>query len=145
VVKKKLEALPAEVWVENSSKESNIQPSFGPFNDAPQDDVKYANKDYTNGCAIIEDCGMGLTPMGYYPCAVAGGIDRILKKGLGTDSMPDDGDDMLETLAECGRLGGRFRDGHFVPSNLRPELTEELISKSWVKLYKDWRKPRKDD
>lgn len=25
----------------------------------------------------IGSCGMGVTPYGYYPCAVAGGIDRI--------------------------------------------------------------------
>lgn len=144
-VKQQLEALPASVWVENSSKESNIQPSFGPFNDAPQDDVKYANKDFTNACAIVEDCGMGLTPLGYYPCAVAGGIDRILKKGMGTSSIPEDGDDMRQTLAECCRLCGRFRDGHFVPSNLRPELKEEIISKSWVDLYASWKKGAKKD
>ena len=29
------------------------------------------------GCRVIKDCGLGLTPSGYYMCAIAGGIDRI--------------------------------------------------------------------
>lgn len=75
-VEAQLARLPREVWIDNSLKTSRIQPQFGPFNDAPIDDPAYARVDYRNGCAIASDCGMGLTPTGYYPCAIAGGIER---------------------------------------------------------------------
>lgn len=81
-VRHALARLPSHIWVENSNKTGPVQPSFGPFNLAPCDDRAYRHADYRNGCAIIEECGMGLTPLGYYPCAVAGGIDRIQQSGL---------------------------------------------------------------
>jgi hypothetical protein len=85
---------------------------------------------------------MGLTPLGYYPCAVAGGIERITGNKLGRDTLPADNDSMEDVLAECCRLCGRFRDGHYVPRNLRPNLTEERISPTWKKLYAEWKKRR---
>lgn len=73
-VRRKLQALPKNIWVENSSKQGNIQPHFGPFNLAPQDTWWHRWVDYRHGCSIPQECGMGLTPTGYYPCAVAGGL-----------------------------------------------------------------------
>lgn len=133
-----LARLPADVWVDNSNKTDRVQPHFGPFNLAPCDDTRYRGADFRNACAVARDCGMGLTPMGYYPCAVAGGIDRILGAGLGRADLPDAGDDMLPAAAALCRLCGRFRDGHFVPRVLRPELTTEQISPSWQRLYGEW-------
>ena len=138
-VNDQLQSLPPDVMVDNSNKTSRIQPYFGPFNMAPADDVRYALADYSNGCAVLEDCGMGLTPTGYYPCAVAGGIDRLSGGKLGAKSLPHDDDDMLHALQPSCRLCGRFRDGHFVPRILRPKLEEERMSKSWVRLYEKWR------
>lgn len=37
----------------------------------------------TNGCWVASYCGTGLTPYGYYPCAVAGGIDRVMGFNIG--------------------------------------------------------------
>jgi hypothetical protein len=133
-----LERLPEDVWVDNSRKTGPIQPTFGPFNLAPCDDTRYQGADYANACAVARDCGMGLTPQGYYPCAVAGGIDRILGGQMGRKELPEDGDDMLREAAALCRLCGRFRDGHFVPRVLRPELTTEAMSPTWHKLYADW-------
>tara|TARA_Y100001933_G_scaffold257501_1_gene303996 strand:- start:3478 stop:4428 length:951 start_codon:yes stop_codon:yes gene_type:complete len=138
-VESKLAALPRNIWVENSRKTSVIQPTFGPFNLAPCDDPRYSHADYSNGCAIMSECGMGLTPTGYYPCAVAGGIDRITNDGLGSDTLPDDSDDMLDAARQLCRLCGRFRAGHFVPHNLRPPLLGEEVSPSWDRLYAEWR------
>lgn len=137
-----LKRLPKEVWVDNSRKTAPVQPHFGPFNLAPCDDRRYSGADYTNACVVARDCGMGLTPQGYYPCAVAGGIDRILGGRHGLKELPADDDDMLEAAAALCRLCGRFRDGHFVPRMLRPELTSELVSETWRKLYADWRARR---
>jgi hypothetical protein len=50
---------------------------FKPFNSAPCDQFINYFSNYACGCRIIEDCGLGLTPSGYYMCAIAGGIDRI--------------------------------------------------------------------
>jgi hypothetical protein len=142
VVEDRLNQLPIDIWVENSRKKSDVQPAFRPFNLAPIDDWKYLRADYRNGCAIARDCGMGLTPLGYYPCAVAGGIDRIGGAGLGRANLPDDTDDMSAALDRLCRLCGRFKDGHWVPQNLRRPLTKELMSASWTHLYERWRKSR---
>jgi hypothetical protein len=139
----RLKELPPDVWVENSRKQSVVQPTFGPFNLAPADDPAYEHADFTNGCAIMRDCGMGLTPLGYYPCAIAGGIDRVTGDGVGSQRLPDDGDDMLPMTSKFCRLCGRFRDGHFVPHSLRPALTEEKISPTWRDLYARWRERRR--
>ena len=138
-VEAQLELLPKEVWIDNSAKTSTIQPHFGPFNLAPIDDPQFRGAHFGNACFVPDRCGMGLTPTGYYPCAVAGGIDRILGSRLGRGSLPEDSDDMLEELEKLCRLCGRFRDGHFVPRALRPALTEAKVSPTWVKLYEQWR------
>ncbi|MFP4145077.1 MAG: radical SAM protein [Phycisphaeraceae bacterium] len=137
-VTSRLAQLPSHIWIDNSGKHSPLQPSFGPFNDAPADDPRYRPADYTNGCAIMHDCGMGLTPQGYFPCAVAGGIARITGSQLNRPSLPEDGDAMLDILAASCRLCGRFRDGHYLPRNLRPALAGEVMSPSWVRLYTEW-------
>lgn len=141
-VEARLRELPADVCVENSRKKGIIQPAFGPFNLAPVDAPEFTTADFTNACAIAWECGMGLTPMGYYPCALAGGIDRITGDGLGLQTLPDDQDDMLPLASKFCRLCGRFRDGHYVPPQLRPALVEEKMSPTWRKLYAHWRQCR---
>ena len=42
---------------------------------APKDDHRHIFSDFRNCCWITEECGLGLTPYGYYHCAIAGGID----------------------------------------------------------------------
>lgn len=143
-VEARLKELPRDILVENSQKQSVVQPVFGPFNLAPADDQKFQHTDFANACAIASNCGMGLTPMGYYPCALAGGIDRITEDGLGLQTLPADEDDMLPSASNFCRLCGRFRDGHYIPPQLRPALTEEIMSPTWRELYARWRERRSE-
>ena len=138
-VKRILQSMPKSIYVENSSKNSNVQPGFGPFNLAPQDSITYSWADYRNGCAIASTCGLGLTPQGYYPCAIAGGIDRVLGLQRGRSRLPPPNDEMRDLLDTACRLCGRFRDGHYVPERLRPPLLRQETSPSWQKIYEDWR------
>lgn len=137
-VQEALDKLPPIVWIENSKKSGKLQETFGPFNLAPCDDPRFNRADYRNGCAIMEECGMGLTPLGYYPCAIAGGIDRITNWRIGYEAIPDSKDDMVDTTKQFCALCGRFRDGHFIPKNLRPRLIESKVSLTWVRLYEEW-------
>jgi len=77
-----LEKLPDPIIIKSTLKVSRVN-LFKPFNVAPVDRHFYRFSDYACGCRIIEDCGLGLTPSGYYMCAVAGGIDRIYCYNLG--------------------------------------------------------------
>jgi hypothetical protein len=91
----------------------------------------------------MEECGMGLTPRGYYPCAIAGGKDRVVGWDVGYQKLPASDDDMLELVEKFCPLCGRFQAGHFVPKNLRPKLFETKMSHSWVRIYENWALRRK--
>ncbi|MER2491114.1 radical SAM protein [Catenovulum sediminis] len=134
-----LEKLPKGIELENSAKVGNIQPTFGPFNEAPKDSSVYHFTDFSHGCDIMHNCGIGLTPLGYYPCAVAGGIDRVTKTGHGRSHLPTCDDEMRDLLARNCQLCGRFKDGHYVPEKLRPPLLEQKTSKSWHAIYQAWK------
>lgn len=138
-----LKKIPAGIEIENSAKTGNLQPSFGPFNLAPADDPAYRHADYRNGCAVMSECGMALTPLGYYPCAVAGGIDRIEGNRLGYAHLPKDEDDMLAAADRLCRLCGHFREGHFIPEDVRTPTLEQKLSPTWVTLYRNWREDKK--
>jgi sulfatase maturation enzyme AslB (radical SAM superfamily) len=137
-VQRQLAKLPPHVSVENSEKQGIVQAHFGPFNLAPQDEWWHPLVDYRHGCCIPQQCGIGLTPTGYYPCAVAGGIDRVTGISKGRGRLPDTQDEMRDLMDRACRLCGRFRDGHFVPYNLRVPLLTQATSKSWQRIYTDW-------
>lgn len=137
-VNKALRRLPPEIYVENSAKQGSIQTGFSPFNRAPRDRFKHRFTEFRNGCAIMADCGMALTPLGYYPCALSGGIDRVLRVTRGRSRLPETSDDMRDLLDPACSLCGRFEDGHFVPPKLRPPLFKQITSPSWVRIYREW-------
>lgn len=138
-VNRVLGRLPPQIYVDNSAKQGTIQPEFGPFNLAPRDRFKYRFAEFKNGCAIMADCGMALTPLGYYPCALAGGIDRVLRVNRGRPRLPEAADDMRDLLEPACALCGRFDDGHYVPPKLRLPLLEQVTSPSWVRIYREWK------
>lgn len=128
-----LKQLPAEVRIINSAKKSPFQ-LFSPFNLAPLDNRRYRAKDYSVGCVNYSKCGMGLTPFGYYCCAVAGGIDRIFGFNIGRKRLPRENDSMNDHLQVFCKLCGIF--GHF-------RLTrKELVSPTWKSAYENYRKKK---
>jgi hypothetical protein len=112
------------VVVFNSAKKSREQ-KFQPIYLAPKDYVKYRYADFSCGCFIIRDCGMGLSPYGYYHCPVAASIDRVFGFNIGKKSLPGLADPMRDQMATLCRYCGYFRF-------YRPiRLNKDLISESW--------------
>jgi hypothetical protein len=131
-----IRSLPKEVIVDpNSLKESAVQPQFGAFNMAPGDSPWFRFASFRNACEIPSVCGIGLTPFGYYGCALAGGIDRVAGYDVGRKRLPEDADEMEDHFERFCPLCGRFTEGYFIPWNLKRPLREERISPAWRKLY----------
>jgi hypothetical protein len=102
-----LEKLPDAVIMKSTLKSSRFN-LFKPFNVAPVDTRYNRFSDYTSGCRIIEECGLGLTPSGYYMCAIAGGIDRIFGYHLGRKDLPQASDTLEDQMSAFCRLCGHF-------------------------------------
>lgn len=134
-VQRTLAMLPPGVVVENTAKESPVQPTFMTFNVAPIDLPEFATADYTNGCSIIKKCGFGLAPSGYYPCGPAGGIDRVFGFNLGRKTLPAPGDDMREELRTFCSVCGIFKRSVETQSLIQP-----VMSPAWSHAYSAWAK-----
>jgi hypothetical protein len=129
-VAKVLAKLPEGVVIKSTAK-ARRQRLFRPFNLAPVDSVRYRFADFTAGCRILSDCGLGLTPSGYYACAVAGGIDRVFGRNMGSIDIPDDDDDMRDQMNVFCRLCGHF--GFQWPTR------RQKTSNSWKIAYRSFR------
>ena len=102
-----LKKMPDAIILKSTLKSSRVN-LFKPFNVAPVDTVYNRFSDYTCGCRIIEECGIGLTPSGYYMCAIAGGIDRIFGYDMGRKQLPDESDALSDQMSAFCRLCGHF-------------------------------------
>jgi len=142
-VLRKLLQVPPFFHIENSMKRSDTQTSFYSFNNAPCDRPEFRATDFTNGCSNLEKCGMGLTPLGYYPCAISGGIDRIAGWNIGQKEIPEQSDDMLDILAKACPLCGRFASRVFIPYDIMPKSAIGQVTESWEHLYDEWNKRRR--
>jgi len=121
-----LDNLPGGIIIKSTLKTSRVN-LFKPFNMAPVDTRLNRFSDYSGGCRIIEECGLGLTPSGYYMCAIAGGIDRIFQYHLGRESLPDQSDIMVDQMSAFCRLCGHF--------GFQWPVRKEKMSPSWQKAY----------
>jgi len=128
-VKDVLGRISAEVQIINTNKHPDIAPVFDTFNVAPLDLKKYSRADYRNGCSIIDVCGIGLAPSGFYPCAAAGGIDRIMGYDAGRKTLPEDEDRMRDLLEKFCRHCGHFK------RNREAWVDKEVMSPSWQAAY----------
>jgi hypothetical protein len=126
-----LALLPPGIEVDNSAKTTKVQAHFETFNVAPIDVDEYAGADFSNGCPVTQNSGIGVTPYGYYPCAVAGGIDRIFRFNLGRKTLPAADDDMREELRHFCAVCGHFK----LPTT--EVLAGPVMSPTWHKAYAD--------
>lgn len=129
-VNRVLRRLPEEVVVKSTAKGSR-QRLFRPFNMAPVDNPLYRFSDFSAGCRIIDDCGIGLTPGGYYMCAVAGGIDRVFGFDMGRRRLPDPEDEMRDQMGLLCRYCGHF--GFLWPTK------RQKTSPAWQAAYRHYR------
>jgi hypothetical protein len=139
-VQASLSRLPSLIAIENTFKRGDplgdsIRERFVAFNRAPCDEPEHKHTDFSNGCSITEVCGIGLTPSGYYPCAVAGGIDRIFGFNLGRQSLPEKNDDMRPLLSQFCRLCG-----HFCSQSSQAMSARDRVSDTWSMAYANWRR-----
>ena len=121
-----LSKLPESVIQKNTLKTSNSN-LFRPFNVAPQDTGVHGFSDFSSGCRIIKDCGLGYTPQGYYICAVAGAIDRIFGFNLGRQTLPEKNDLLLDHCRAFCPLCGHFG---FIWPTKKTKMTQ-----TWQKAY----------
>ena len=126
-----------------SFKDDRIIPYFSPFNDAPIDNVKKNQNEYHKGCWVTSYCGIGLNQLGYYPCGVAGGIDRVFEFDLGVKSLKDVDESIVKLLDKFCRFCGNFSDyeqnkGNFIPRHEKSTLNKPIISESWKQAYKKY-------
>lgn len=126
---KMLALLPPGIDVNNTAKVTNVQREFDTFNVAPIDVEDYDRADFSNGCWITQRCGIGVTPYGYYPCAVAGAIDRTFGFNLGRKTLPERHDDMKKELRTFCALCGHFK----LPT--REVLNGPVMSPTWAQAY----------
>jgi hypothetical protein len=122
-----LKSMPNTIKVKSTLKSSRVN-LFKPFNVAPVDTVFNRFSDYTCGCRIIEECGVGLTPSGYYMCAIAGGIDRIFRYNLGRKEIPDASDNLRDQMSAFCRLCGHF--------GVQWPTRRTRLSKTWHLAYR---------
>lgn len=131
-----LEKLPDTIPIKSTLKSTRVN-LFKPFNVAPVDTFFNRYSDYTCGCRIIEECGMGLTPSGYYMCAVAGGIDRIFQYHVGRSKIPDESDTLADQMSTFCRVCGHF--GFQWPTR------KTRISDTWRLAYRRFKKNESRD
>jgi len=129
-----LARLPAGIELINTRKTGPEQ-YFVPYNLAPSDAPEYARADFKNACSVARDCGLGLTPYGYYPCPVAGAVDRIFGLDLGRKSIPSPDDPMETELIRFCPLCGFFRLNYTTEAPPGPAM-----SPTWQRAYGAWRR-----
>lgn len=145
LVKGKLDELPKHenVVIDYASfKDDRKVPYFSPFNEAPLDEESSnQDRDYSKGCWVTSYCGIGLNQLGYYPCGVAGGIDRVFQKNIGVKNLKDVDKSINKLLNEFCKYCGNFSDyavnkGNFIPRNEKAVVLKPSISKTWKEKYK---------
>lgn len=130
MVNKVLDSIPEGIHIVNSKKTGIVQ-DFAAMNMASKDSVLYKFADYSNGCHCTMRCGIGLEPWGYYPCVLAGSIDRIFGFDIGRKNLPANDDFLIDQLNIFCSLCGIFRSA--------ATTKKEKISLSWEEALNNYR------
>ena len=139
VVNNRLRKVPGNIKVINSRKtNSRRQGQFDAFNLAPCDQWYNFMTDYVNGCWVTQIMGCGLNRYGYYPCIVAGAIDRVFGFDIGIKQLPVQRSAFDEQKRRLCRYCGHFPPGSFIVPELRVGVQGEPRSREWVDSYKNY-------
>ena len=115
LVREKLGALPehpnlvVDTW---SFKDSARVPYFTPFNVAPQDTGRFQDQEYARGCWVTSYCGIGLNHLGYFPCGIAGAMERVMGTQYRKQTISDATEDLDKLLVHFCRYCGNFTEYH---------------------------------
>jgi len=135
---------PFPMVIENSAKEKGVLPEFHATCDAPIDDPKYDYEDFGLGCDTAYTCENVYTVDGFYPCTVAGSIDRMLRleggprqgmTSFATETLsscvtPENKKKVFQSL--CGYCGFYKKMGfHEAKNTTMVRTTEQVYSESW--------------
>lgn len=134
-VNETIKKIPKMVVITNTHKTDASKEPFEPFNLAPRDITDFKGDDYTNACWVTSECGIGLNMYGYYHCAVAAGIDRILGLDIGIKELPSDEEEFAEQKNNLCSYCGHFLSRERVRTKSRRELSGKQMSESWIDAY----------
>jgi hypothetical protein len=130
-----LSQLPGWVRIDNSQKQSNDH-EFSSYNIAPIDLAEYKTADFAKGCSYIQNCGLGLTKYGYYPCGPGASVDRVFGFDIGLKKLSLLNNTQLKIqLKKLCQFCGHFKDDYG-----SEKITTEKMSARWQKAYKKYKK-----
>lgn len=123
---------PSNTFIRNNLKRNQVV-LHSPVNMAPIDNGDLKGSDFRLGCWVAETAGVGLSRHGYYCCATASAIDRVMGYDLGIKSLRDVSmGRLIEQRRTFCRLCGRFNDLSISPEEYSSAwVVEERASPAW--------------
>ena len=127
--------VPYNIYIENSYKIKGQQPIFTATMDAPIDDDRFKDDDFSLGCHKAYTCGYGYSRLGFYTCSIAKALDLILvkfndKKSSGMPSIEEAEKHKKDTYRDICKYCGTYRAMNF-KHRVIESTDEEKISDSW--------------
>ncbi|GAX62215.1 Fe-S oxidoreductase [Candidatus Scalindua japonica] len=154
MVKDTLDKIPDEIIIRNTQKRNIVHDYHFCYNIAPND-LKHFQKnkpDYARGCWITENCGLGMSRYGYYPCGPGASADRIFGWDIGIKKIS--GVTAKATMKQreilCQYCGLYLYSFPFMKDKLLAEFKEgkrsgkEVMSDSWKSAYRSYNQTKPD-
>lgn len=132
--KKRIESLLKKhhnLHVLNSQKTGPLQPTFIAPCLAPRDiDPDWSDQYNYLGCNVSWSCGLGLNYQGFYPCSIAGAIDRVFSLNQSIPSLQEVSGESIRRRYKifCPLCGHYLR---------LASGTEQVISSIWKEVLKE--------
>lgn len=145
-VKEKLKKIPEHdnlIIDEWSFKQSLKVPYFTSFNNAPRDNVEFKNADFKKACWVTSYCGIGLNHLGYFPCSIAGAMERVMSTHFAIKNLKDVSENMDDLFMYFCSYCGNFMEyaankGDFMERAEKNQNKDEIVSNSWLEIYDNW-------